>query len=812
VFKFGKYVRKPGPYSAFRESRVVTGSVENASSLQRYKRRTPVQSDTMGCGGGFGNSGSSGAGGFGGGGSDSFNNQTQSNSSNGSYGIDHYNPVYDQLEEGTILEDWIPRDGAGLDMLMKRIYLRDPTLGPGIDLIRTLPWSDFSLEGIEDKSVLKVFQDCVESLNPMILMPDLTGDFLVLGKTCASLVFDERRGIFSGVIPHDPDFLRIKPQPIYGYDPILDLKLSPGFRRFLLSDDPREMDTRKVLPAAFVEAARSQEGFLPLDPVSTVYIGRKMASYDSIGTSLLTRTLYFWGIEKALLNAQLASTRRRVRSFAHIKAGIDGVWEPTAEEIDSLAGMIIQANEDPVGGVVATRTGVDISEPLGGGADFYKWSDEIELFAKYKMQSIGISDALLNGESSYNNAEQARSVFVENLANMRSRIAGKFFMDKLFPTIARIHGFVKRTPAELNHRIRTTSVESAYNRYMTVDRHLPAWAKMSTVTSRHLTDRKTKQLSPSELMIPNIQWAKQLKPLQDEKALEILEKLKQNEQPTTLRQWAQAAGYDPDTIIQESKKNAETQKQLNAINKDVENAQDDLESASAEEGEGAESEQGMEDDFSQMSEEGGPTEEPLGPPPGAEPLEPMPEEDKEKAEIPEAPPGFPSGEEPEAVQQSLYEESKNMGKKPVKKLSDIAIWHNNKCLGLAIRDAEQILTVLQKEYSPQIFADPNELRSVLQQKLGRDRAEVMAYVLNRMGRSKLAIDQKVAEKILGSARDALGRAPGPLTEQGARRLKQYEVEFHKLTASVRKKVSIRSDGLARKVPTNTLGTKLYSGI
>ena len=805
MFKFGKYVRRPGPYSAHREARVVTGSVEQASALQRYKRSQPVQSDYMRGNMVLSNSGAGGVGSAGGsGGTDGINSFNGSAQTNGQYGTDRYNPVFDQLEEGTILEDWIPRDGAGLDMLMKRIYLRDPTLGPGIDLIRSLPWSDFSLEGIEDKSVLKIYQDCLESINPMILMPDLTGDFLVLGKTCSSLIFDERRGIFSGVIPHDPDFLRIKPQPIYGYDPILDLKLSPGFRRFLLSDDPREADARKVLPSAFVEAARSQQGFLPLDPVSTVYIGRKIASYDAMGTSLLTRTLYFWGIEKALLNATLASTRRRVRSFAHIKAGIDGVWEPTSEEIDSLAGMVLQANEDPVGGVVATRTGVEISEPLGGGADFYKWSDEIELFAKYKMQAIGISDALLNGESTYNNAEQARSVFVENLSNMRSRIAGKFFMDKMFPTIARIHGFVKRSQAELNHRIRTTSVDSAYKQYMTHDRYLPVWAKVNTITAQRLTDRKTKQLSPSELLIPVLQWSKQLKPLQDEKALEILEKLKQNEQPTTMRQWALASGYDPDTIVQEAKKDLELKKQLDQLAA----AEGVPEEGAGEGGEDAELSQDFENEL-----DGGGAEEPLGPPEGAAPLTPEPEAapSAEVGGAPEMPSDFPTGEK-EKVEQSLYEEAAKMGKRPAKTIKEIAIWHNHKCMGLTERDAEQVLTMLRKEYDPKLFTDSKALREILQTKLGRDRSEVMAYVLNRLGYTRLAIDRKVGERILSSARDALGNAPGPLTEHGARRLKQYEVEYHKITASVRQKVSARSDGLGRKVPTNTLGTKLYSGV
>jgi len=227
-------------------------------------------------------------------------------------------------------------------------------------------------------------------------------------------------------------------------------------------------------------------------------------------------------------------------------AGIDNVWEPQREELDALAGMIISANEDPVGGVIATRTGVTINEPVSGGADFYKWSDELDLFSKYKMHAIGISEALLSGDTTYNNAEQARSVFVENLATMRFRIVHKMFYQGLFPTLSRLHGFQKRTRAEIDHNIRITpSVESA---------RLPVWARnnMSQYESNRLTVRKSMQIPISDLLIPQIDWSKQLKPNQDEKYLDILEKLKNNDYPVTLKQWAQAAGLNPDTIAQDA--------------------------------------------------------------------------------------------------------------------------------------------------------------------------------------------------------------------------------------------------------------------
>lgn len=544
MFKFGKYVKPKGPYEPYREP----------VSLIKGSRSTVVTAANMcppGQGGGsFGGGSGMGSGGMGGGG---FNADQGSGGfggggnggGQGGYNTDRYNPVFDQLEEGTILEDWIPRDGAGLDLLFRRMYLRDPVIGPGVDIIANLPWSDYTLAGVKDKGIIKIYEDSLDALQLPLLLPDATRDHLVIGRNIMSVIFNERKGIFSGVVPHDPDFIRVSPMPVYGFDPLCDFKLSPGFRKFLTSPDPRAQDARQSLPPDFLQAANSNQGFLPLDPISTIYLARKASQHDQVGTSLLTRCLYFWAIEKALLNAQMASTRRRSRSFIHLMAGIDNVWEPTPEELDALAGMVIQANEDPVGGVISTRTGVTINEPVGGGQDFYKWSDELDLFSKYKMQAIGISEALLSGDATYNNAEQARSVFVENLATLRFRIVNKMFYQKLFPTLARLHGFQKRTKAEIDHNIRVGTQE-AYSKT------LPVWAQQRYDSYNQgmgrLTARKAMQIPVSELVMPTIEWSKQLKPNQDEKYLDILEKLKNNDYPVTLKQWAQASGLNPETI------------------------------------------------------------------------------------------------------------------------------------------------------------------------------------------------------------------------------------------------------------------------
>jgi hypothetical protein len=794
MFKFGKYATLNGPYDKFRTPdadplNVVTGSrsASFAASAESAKKTRSRIVSNFGGGGGYagGPGGGMGAGGPGGGGGGAgFGGRGP-----GGYNIDHYNPVYDQLEEGSILEDWIPRDAAGLDLLYRRIYLRDPTIGPGIDIIRGLPWSDFSLAGIEDNEILKVYQECMDALNVQLLMPDLTYEFLVLGKNISSLIYDQRRGIFSGVVPHDPDFIKITPLPVYGFDPKCDFTLSAGFKKFLSSTDPRDMDARRSLPPAFLEAASKQQGFLPLDPISTIYLARKAAPNDSIGTSLLTRTLYFWAIEKALLNAQLASTRRRARSFIQVKAGIDGVWEPSIDEMDAIAGLIIQANEDPNGGVISTRTGVDISEPVGGGADFYKWSDELELFAKYKMQCIGISDALLSGDATYNNAEQARSVFVETLATLRSKITHKFFMKTLFPTIARIHGFVKRSPAELAHRIRTTptpkpfgTAEETLQRYQYLaqyDSSIPVWARMNQITASRMTQRQIMQLPVGDLQVPTIEWSKQLKPNQDEKALDVLEKLQQNDYPVTLVQWATAAGFNPKNIEQDQQTDIKSRQKIALLKQQAEEA------------------------------EGGGEEEEAG-------------GDEGRVEVPENSDEIPTGEpeggapETEEVKQSLYKQAEKIGRaSPVAKLSQIAIWRNNRCGPLGLSEANKTVSSLMKDHSPDLFKDQSALMNVLYHKLGSEKAHVMAYVLNRMGVSALPVDPKSAQKIAASARDSLNRYSSFNSAKAMLDMRRYEAEIQCLSRYTAPRASQNTPAgrsrVANVMAPGTGGTTVMSG-
>ncbi len=502
----------------FRFGNQRTGSAYNLSKDSRSRLGKTVtaakQVTAMPQSGGSGGGGSS----FSGTGSSGFGRA----SAGGQYNISRYNPVHDHLEIGSIVEDWMPRDQAGMSQLWRLIYLRDAIVGPAVDLYSNLPYSECRLTGIEDPAVMRVYEDTMERLDIVTMMPDLVREFLTIGRFCASLIFDGKSGTFIDWTVHDPDFLRIEPIPIRGFDPKIDLIASPALKNFLHSQDDRDIQVREQLPDHYLDQYE-QQGTYKLNPLNTIFVPRRASPYDYIGTSFLTRIVSFWALEKSLIESTVTNARRRTRAITHIKAGLDNVWEPTEEELEAISGLFIQADEDPVGAVVTTRTGVEAGE-IKAGSDFWKLSDEWAFLTEGKMRALGISDAFLSGDATYNNMETALSVFMESLRTLRAYMDRRVFYEKIFATLARVHGFVK-ADARTGGR--------------------------SARISPSLDYRKAMKIPREDLLMPKIVWDKKLQPEGDMNFLEMLRTADEAGVPVTLKQWASGAGLNLEEMLEE---------------------------------------------------------------------------------------------------------------------------------------------------------------------------------------------------------------------------------------------------------------------
>ena len=442
------------------------------------------------------------------------------------FSTDRYAPNLEQLDRTSMLDDITPKSDSVLMSLFEMIYEKDAVAGPATDLISTLPWSDWSLSGIDDPAVMHIYEDAMEMFDPVQTMPELTREYLAYGKFISSLLYDRDQGTWTGMISHNPKYVTITATPIRGFDPLLDLTPSPEMKVFLESKDKRFDLAKTRMPEKMMKDLK--KGLAPLEPLTTLFVPRKVTTTDWKGTSMFMRILPYYAIEKALMQSTISAARRRTRSILHLTVGIEGTWEPQPEELDAVTSLFQASEEDPVGAIIATRSGIEANE-VRSGADFWKISEEADFLKTAKMNAFGLSESFLTGEASYNTMEASLSVFVENLKSLRANLEKRVFEDKIFDVLARAHNLVKRKQSDLAHGVRTSLGNRSYGAQ---------------------SIEEGMKIPRRELMLPKIHWTKNLSPSSDANYIELLKSIQEQGIPVTMKMWCSAGGIDLNDLEQ----------------------------------------------------------------------------------------------------------------------------------------------------------------------------------------------------------------------------------------------------------------------
>jgi hypothetical protein len=220
-------------------------------------------------------------------------------------------PLFYDYRWSTPDKFYYPRDRATANAIWRDIYRRDATISIATDMYAELPWGPFDLEGIDDSSIRKFYEDMFNSLNLVPKLPVFTRDFLITGEFIPHLIFNSRKGYWERVISHNPDYVKVQGMGLAVDQPLLWLKPTPNMRMLVQSDDPRVRRYVSTLPAQLVSAIRANKE-IPLDSLNTTYVPRMSTSYDERGTSLYTRIYRFNMYEDFVVNSSLAVSQRRV--------------------------------------------------------------------------------------------------------------------------------------------------------------------------------------------------------------------------------------------------------------------------------------------------------------------------------------------------------------------------------------------------------------------------------------------------------------------------------------------------------------------
>lgn len=420
------------------------------------------------------------------------------------------------------------------------IYHNDSIAGSIVDIKSTLMFSEFTLGGILDRKVADDFQENIERLDLRTLMPDMQVDYDVKGAFVGSLLYNGTSQVFSRVMPHAYENVKVDQLPFHGTDPLITVAFPEHIRSTMASDSPRVKALREFLGADVMKQLSNEA--LELDPKSTVYVPRRGGS-TSTAISYYRRVLPWYLMEKNLFRGTLVRSAMRQKGILHITLDGAGEWEPTVADMQMATDLFMNADADPIGAVVATRGGIsteEIRDPQGGWTVF----DNKDSIDAIKMKALGIGEAFLSGDATYTNGDTSTSFFIDGVRMQRDYLTRKALYNKIFPMISALKGYTLNASGKLI---------KAGNSLEKLD-PLGSFERLNDGT---------------RLLIPTVHWEKTLKPEGDQQYLDMLQAMSDKGVPVPLRAMAAAGGVSLDRILADQAADLHIQEALYEYQKKV---------------------------------------------------------------------------------------------------------------------------------------------------------------------------------------------------------------------------------------------------
>ncbi len=418
------------------------------------------------------------------------------------------------------------RNEYAMTTLYRDIYNNDVTCGSAVDLTSTLPFSDFSLTGLEEKDT-EIYMDSVSRLNLKTQFPQVSLHYLVDGKYLSTMIYDVTKKIFVDMLKHDTLNCHFHELPFISQDPLITVRQSAELIFFLSSSDPQIVQQRRNYSHKLLESLSAPE--FTLDPKTTIYLPRQGMLGKPM--SYFRRIIPIYLLEKMLVRGTIVEASKRQRAALHLQAGSD-TWEPTPQELTALVSLFQQADFDPLSPTIATRNDINVSEVRQGG-DFWKWTDIADELNTLKLRGLNISDSFLSGDQNYSVAESNLSVFIEGLKAYRDFLTQKVFYTHLFPIIAHTRDMKKEN---VKHKEQASGDSILF--------------RINDTT---------------QYRMPRVQWHKSLQPRNDHDTIDMLGTLAEKGVPVTLRMWAAAGGFDMSNIEEELNEDKALRKKIAEI-------------------------------------------------------------------------------------------------------------------------------------------------------------------------------------------------------------------------------------------------------
>lgn len=345
-------------------------------------------------------------------------------------------------------------------MGMYNIWLRHydqfhPILGSAIDLHSTFPMSDWDIQGVDDPGIKQFYEYMKEDrLHAYKWQLMANREYQLIGEEYSYFPWNTTDGLFDSPVILNPDLLDITPFDWNGERKyIIDMAIAPQFRQLYqksMQGDPRYMALWNSLDPIIKSCVESGKK-IPLSPNNIQGMQRLAAAYHDRGTSQCIRLIKDLGYEDKLREAQMAVADGHICPVHLWKIGApDGSYIPSPDELQQWATYIAQGEHQNYYRFVSHQyVNFESKAPTEGLLNI---TPEIDLIQKRLMLGLFVDESMMNGQGpTYAGSVVAYKILEKRYVNVRIRFEQQY--QDLYRRVAKAHGFIRRTPAEISHKI-----------------------------------------------------------------------------------------------------------------------------------------------------------------------------------------------------------------------------------------------------------------------------------------------------------------------------------------------------------------------
>lgn len=252
---------------------------------------------------------------------------------------------------------------------------------------------------------------------------------------------DERKGVWSGIILHNPDYVDVRAN-VLSKQPIINLLPDENLKNIINSTAPEDIKLKAQLDPAVIQLVQHGKP-IPLDNFNVSAVLSKLHPYDVRGTGLLTSCFKDLMHRDKLREMQYAIADNYVLPLKIFKIGDPtGDFRPEDSDIEDFQSMLEEAMYDP--NFVMVTHGAVSTEMVGWGQSVYGVDGDLQIIYRNLMMGLMVPEPMITqGEIGNKGNTSMGGEILRNRYIVYRNMIQRWLEKKIIEPICRIHEFYK---------------------------------------------------------------------------------------------------------------------------------------------------------------------------------------------------------------------------------------------------------------------------------------------------------------------------------------------------------------------------------